>query len=244
MVAMIPGILWMWYIYKSDIFEPEPIGKIILIFVGGILMVIPVALIEAGFSELMGISGNIDSLYKAISLSWFIAGIIEEFAKFGVVIFGIYFTKDFNEPIDGIIYSSAAALGFASLENFIYINKFGTAIILIRGPLSTLGHLLFSALWGYGLGRGKFHPTIARRLAFTGLLLAAGAHGLFNFFLMSKNIFPNVIGITMAIMVIPFVFGLWIVLRHLIRKSESVSPFNPDKIPDELDQYDERNDIG
>ena len=69
MVAMIPGILWMWYIYKSDIFEPEPIGKIILIFVGGILMVIPVALIEAGFSELMGISGNIDSLYKAISLS-------------------------------------------------------------------------------------------------------------------------------------------------------------------------------
>ena len=243
LVAMIPGILWMWYIYKSDKFEPEPLGNVIMVFLGGFLAVIPVALIEVGISAMLGISGNIDTLYEAVSSSWFVAGILEEFAKFSVVLFAVYYTKEFDEPIDGIVYSSAAALGFASLENFFYISRMGIGVILIRGPLSTAAHMLFSAFWGYGLGRGKFHPKIARRLAISGLLLAAGAHGLFDFFLMSSKVFSPELGSLLAFLVIPLMVTLWIILLREIRKDESISPFNPHRKPDELDEYDDTNEI-
>ncbi|MCD6595756.1 PrsW family intramembrane metalloprotease [bacterium] len=242
-VAMIPGILWMWYIYRSDKFEPEPLGKIIMVFLGGFFAVLPIALIEVGISAMLGISGDIDTIYEAVSASWFVAGILEELTKFGVVLFAVYYSKEFDEPIDGIVYSSAAALGFASLENFLYMSQMGIGVILIRGPLSTLGHLLFSAFWGYGLGRGKFHPKIAKQLTISGLLLAAGAHGLFNFFLMSSKIFSPAIGSLLAFMVIPLVIGLWILLVRKIRKDESISPFNPHRKPDELDEYDDSNEI-
>jgi len=236
LIAFLPGILWMWYIYRSDKFEPEPPGKVIFVFFGGFLAVLPVALLEVGMSSLLGLSGDIDSLYEAVGSSWFVAGIIEEFAKFGVVLFAVYYTKEFNEPIDGIIYSSAAALGFATLENFFYMMKHGTAIILVRGPLSTLGHLLFSAIWGYGIGRGKFHPRIARRLAISGLLLAASAHGLFNFLLMSQQVFGSALGALLSFCVLPFTMALWMLLRREIQRAEAISPFNPRRHPDELNE--------
>ena len=238
-IALIPGVLWMWYIYRRDKFEPEPVGKIILVFFGGFLAVIPVALIEVGVSSLFGLSGDVDSLYEAVGSAWFVAGLVEEFAKFGVVLFAIYYTKEFDEPVDGIVYASAAALGFASLENFFYMSEAGTSVILIRGPLSTFGHVLFSSLWGYGLGRGKFHPKIAKKLCITGLLLAAGAHGLFNFLLMSPGIFSSTIGTILALMVLPFVGGLWILMIRHIRKAEAISRYNPNPEPDELDKFDD-----
>lgn len=241
-VALLPGILWMWYIYRSDKFEPEPIGKIIMVFLGGFFVVMPVALVEVGMSSIFGLSGDIDSLYEAVGAAWFVAGIVEEFAKFGIVLFAVYYTKEFDEPIDGIIYSSAAALGFASLENFFYMMQHGTAIIFIRGPLSTLGHMLFSAMWGYGLGRGKFHPRVAKRLAVTGLLLAAGAHGLFNFLLMSREIFGETVGTLLSLCVLPFTAALWLLLRKQIHRAEDVSPFNPKRKSDELDEYDSGED--
>ncbi len=241
-LAILPGILWMWYIYKSDKFEPEPISKIITVFLGGMFVVIPVAMIEVGVSYFLQVNRGLGPVYDVVAASWFVAGTFEELAKFGVVLFGIYFTREFDEPVDGIVYSSAAALGFASLENFLYMTQHGTAVILIRGPLSTFAHLLFSAMWGYGLGEGKFHPATAKSLVISGLILAAGAHGLFNFFLMSEKIFSPVVGALVAMLVLPLVFALWIVLKNLIHKAELDSPFRPRRqkeIP-----YDERNSIG
>jgi len=237
-LAIIPGVLWMIYIYKSDKFEPEPIGKITLVFLGGFFAVIPVGLIEVGFSGLLGFSGDIDSIFELIGSTWGITGVIEECAKFGVVIFAIYYSKEFDEPVDGIVYASAAALGFASLENFLYMMNKGTAVILIRGPLSTFAHVLFSSMWGYGLGRGKFHPKLAKRLAVSGLILAAGAHGLFNFLLLSPEVFSKTVGTLMALMVLPFVGALWFVLIRQIKKAEIISPFNPNREKDELDKSD------
>ncbi len=215
----------MVYIYKSDRFEPEPLGAVAVVFATGALSVIPVALIEQGLSSMLGFEGEIDTLYEVVGSSWFVAGFVEEMAKFGVVLFAIYYAKEFDEPVDGIVYSSASALGFASLENFLYLNRYGTHVILVRGPLSTLAHLLFSSMWGYGLGRGKFHPRAAKRLALWGLVLAAAAHGTFNFLLMSEGVLGNATKIPLALGVLPFTFALWLVLRREIHRAEEESPF-------------------
>ena len=86
-IAFFPGILWMWYIYRSDKFEPEPLGKIIAVFFGGFFVVLPVIFVELGVSSILGLSGDIDSLYEAVGASWFVAGLVEEFSKFGIVLF-------------------------------------------------------------------------------------------------------------------------------------------------------------
>ncbi len=242
-LSLLPGILWMYYVYRSDKFEPEPIKTVIMVFFCGFVIFIPTMLIEIGIKDLFGFTGRISSIFEAVGTAYFVTGLVEEFMKFGVVLFAVYYAKEFDEPVDGIVYSSAAALGFASLENFMYMNQYGTQVILLRGPLSTLGHILFSSMWGYGLARGKNHPKIARRLAITGLLFAALAHGTFNFILMSPIIFGYNIGMLIAFFILPFTYGLWVLLRIRIKKSESISPYNPDAEEDDYNVFDDMNDI-
>ncbi len=242
LLALLPGILWLWYVYKSDRFEPEPLGNVIIVFIGGFFAVFPAILIELGLRMLLGLTGYATTIYEAIGSAWFIAGAVEEVIKFSVVLFVIYFNKEFDEPVDGIVYASAAAVGFASLENFFYMLRFGAHVIVLRGPLSTLGHIVFSTLWGYGLGRGKFHPRIAKKLALYGLLLAALAHGAYNFLLMSPSVFGENIGIPLAFCVIPLTLFLWYVMHKHIKKSEAISPYNPHPEEDELDKYDDMNE--
>jgi protease PrsW len=250
-ISLLPGILWMWYIYKSDKFEPEPVKSIILVFALGFFAVFPTILVELGLSAVLGQSSSsegLKSIGEAASSSWIVAGVVEEVAKFLVVLLVIYRTKDFNEPLDGIVYSSAAALGFASLENYFYMLSSGTSVILIRGPLSTLGHLLFSAIWGYGLGRGKMHPHSARRLAFWGLVLGAFAHGLYDFILFSSSMIDIGIGKAPTVLLaFLFVAGwiaiLWLILKRNIKKSENDSPFNPKNKIEPPDNFDDNQNL-
>ena len=102
-LAFAPGIFWLWFFYKKDKWEPEPKRLIVETFIWGLLAVIPVAIVEYPFRS-----------------PWFAgavvaAPIIEEFAKLLVVRLAVFKNAEFNEPMDGITYSAAAALGFASI---------------------------------------------------------------------------------------------------------------------------------
>lgn len=238
-LSILPGILWMLYIYKSDKFEPEPIKLVLKVFVGGMLIVFVAIPVELGVPYLLGCQGTLTNFLDVFWQAYFVAGVVEEFLKFAVVLFGVYFSKDFSEPVDGIVYSSAVALGFASLENFLYMLQYGASVILVRGTLSTVGHLVFSSFWGYGLGRGKMHPKIANKLALQGLLWSAVTHGTFNFLLMSRIFAGEEAGSLLASIVIPFTAFLWRILAGKIRSAEKISPYNPNKDKDDLNDFNE-----
>jgi RsiW-degrading membrane proteinase PrsW (M82 family) len=87
------------------------------------------------------------------------------------------------------VYATAAALGFAALENFFYLLDNGAWLILIRGPLSTLNHVLFSALWGYALGMATVQtdPHEASKLVRNGLIMASLGHGFSNTLLLAGS---------------------------------------------------------
>ncbi len=89
--------------------------------------------------------------------------VVEELLKFSMVALFVYRDKEFNEPMDGIVYATATALGFATLENIVYVFDLQTISSLfitgsIRAILSVPGHALFAVFWGYGLGIAKFMP--------------------------------------------------------------------------------------
>jgi RsiW-degrading membrane proteinase PrsW (M82 family) len=212
-VATAPAVFWLWYFYRRDRYEPEPKLLIIRTFILGMLVTIPVAFIEGILP--------ISDLYLAILG----APIIEELAKYLVVKRTVYHSPEFDEPMDGVVYAASAALGFATMENIVYISTaYLTSpledlllIYALRALLSVPGHALFSSIWGYTLGRAKFDPMRGTGFIMGGLILAMALHGVFNFFLYSSPLLA--LGVFILILV-----AWWIVL-HLVEDALRRSPF-------------------
>jgi RsiW-degrading membrane proteinase PrsW (M82 family) len=183
LLGFAPGIFWLWYFYHRDKIEPEPKQLIIRTFFVGLAAAIPAAIAESLFVLIPGMDGLV--------LLVVVAPVIEEYFKYLAVRVAIYRHAEFDEPMDGIVYAAAAALGFASIENVGYLfsskNNGGWGavqlIFIVRALLSVPGHVLFSSVWGAALGRAKFmsDPSAARRLIQSGLIGAMILHGLFNF---------------------------------------------------------------
>jgi RsiW-degrading membrane proteinase PrsW (M82 family) len=135
----------------------------------------------------------------------------------------IYDCPDLNEPIDGIVYSSAAALGFATFETIGYLFIFGWKAIFIRALVAVPAHVLFSSFWGYGIARGIYHPEERKDLT-KWFALGAFSHGLWDFMLFSVMAHPPyvIVGLLLDLVLFFVMYG-WIKKR--IRWAEEVSPF-------------------
>ena len=152
-----------------------------------------------------------------------LAPVIEETGKFLAVRSTVYKNKAFNEPMDGIVYASAVALGFASIENGFYLLRavnvskdMLSGVLLTRSLLSVPGHALFSSNWGFALGEHKF---FGKRSASVigGLLLAILLHGLFNYLCLVK--YYSAIGLLILLAV------MWHLINRKIKKALKESPF-------------------
>ena len=111
----------------------------------------------------------------------------EELAKLAAFWTGAFMSRELDEPLDGIIYAIAAALGFASVENVVYLIRFEDAsVILMRGFTATPGHAAFSGALGFFFGLARFSEGPRRyALMGAGLLLAVVLHGLYDICLFS-----------------------------------------------------------
>jgi RsiW-degrading membrane proteinase PrsW (M82 family) len=231
LVPVIPGILWLALLYRTDKYEPEPKRAVALTFVLGILAIIPAFIGERLGDHVYPYLRAVDAVATTPDLSmspvplligcFLIIGPCEELAKFLAVRLVMFRSREFDEPLDGIIYASAAALGFASLENVFYVVDFAGGphvrwgMLGLRSFLALPGHVIFSCAWGVALGRAKFDP---RYRVWPRLLGAMALHGLYDFLLMYPPLRPAII-LYMSLMV-P-------VLWRQIRTLRDDSPFAP-----------------
>jgi RsiW-degrading membrane proteinase PrsW (M82 family) len=222
-IAFGPAVFWLWYFYSKDKLDPEPKRLIAKTFFLGMLLGLPATFLELLF---------LDSLVVSV----LIAPAIEESLKYAGVRYTVYRSAEFDEPLDGIIYAAAVALGFASVENVFYLlaiyfsvtdaeptlevmSPFGAvaSVFAIRALISVPSHVLFSSMWGYALGRGKFLPAIeARMLIRWGLVYAIVCHGLFNF--SASRLPEGALGVLLLVTI------LWRVLRRRIREVQTNAP--------------------
>jgi len=217
LLAIVPGLFWLWYFYSRDKYEPEPLSWIVLIYFFGIVITIPVAIMQ----------GIIGLILPEIMIAVLVAPVFEETAKYLVVRRTVYETREFNEPVDGIVYAAAAGLGFATLENVIYVfSALESSLVLalqtgvVRAFISVPGHVLFSVMWGYALGRARIMPPGQRpAIIFGGLVLAMAAHGLFNLLLYDALGF--------AVLILVVVPLLWLAVDRRIRDALAQSVFRP-----------------
>lgn len=175
----------MWFFLRLDVIRPASRRWIALTFLWGCVATIPAALLEFPFisPELLESDATVVPDFTSVAVAMLlVVGPVEELCKFGAVRFGAYRSLYFDSPIHGLVFSIAASLGFASLENLFYVLQYGPEVMLLRAPLSTLGHLVFGAIWGQALGRyyasgGQTKLELAGSLAGAALI-----HGLFNVF--------------------------------------------------------------
>jgi RsiW-degrading membrane proteinase PrsW (M82 family) len=209
-IAVIPGIALSLGIYLTDRYDREPVKLLIKLFLFGIVSAIPTIIVEQFLSRVNIFSGLLSIAWT----SFIVAGLTEEFFKRMVVMRVAYYHSAFNEKLDGIKYCTFASLGFATIENIMYIFSNYDADPYIgwyRGLLSVPAHMLFAVTMGYYLSLARFSPDKKTRDQYfsRSLVVPMLFHGTFNFILMAK------IPILM-ILFIPFVVFMWIVnLRKL-----------------------------
>ncbi len=191
-VAFTPGIFWLWFFAKRNVYRPEPKRLLAKTFFLGMLSTIPAGIVELLVLNDRLLDSDPTTMLDVAIVMFAVVGPVEEFSKFLAVRFFVYRSLYFEEPMDGLVYSAAASLGFASLENLLYVYSFGPEVMIVRAPLSTLGHVIFGAFWGYALGnraqKGQHH--FLRVVA--GLTAAAAIHGLFNVAVFAQPLFSLV----------------------------------------------------
>ena len=180
-----PGLFWLWLVYQRDRYLPSPLPLVIRTFLYGVLVSVPIVLVGVALTGFGAI--DVDqpghSLGTAAYTAFIVAGFTEELGKFLAVRQTLYKSPYFSEPMDGLIFAAAAALGFASIENVGYMVSFGAAVVLLRGVFSTVGHVLFAAPWGFALGRQKRGGPSGALFTRAALVVGITAHGLFDFFI-------------------------------------------------------------
>lgn len=232
-LAILPVIVLLIYIYKQDKYEKEPVRMLALAFLLGILS-IPLALFLDGVIDVM--IGGTSVFYMA----FFQAGIPEEFAKWVLFMLVIWRNKNFDEFFDGIVYMSFIGLGFACVENIMYV--FGEQELLsslrvgvMRAVLSVPAHFLFAVIMGYFLAMAKFVRANRTKYLCFSLLFPILAHGLFDYLLMLSS-FVSEIGFDFVgfILLVGFVLldiKMWkVCLKNIKRMQENTRVERNNKI--------------
>lgn len=189
--VILPVLFWAFYHYYKDERQPEPVGHLLLAFLLGVG-----SFYLAGFMyEALGLVGlrfDAFELAETNPFGLFVYAIlaiggIEEAAKMIPFLLVVIHFKEFNEPVDGVIYSSFIALGFAMLENVQYMQSLNIYEAMARGFAGPVVHIVFASVWGYYIGR-KFLcgrpivPTILIILAVTAVV-----HGLYDFLVLTMH---------------------------------------------------------
>jgi RsiW-degrading membrane proteinase PrsW (M82 family) len=189
--AVAPSLLLGWYFHKRDLY-PEP-GRVLWATFGlGVLtvaLVLPVELLMGAVME--RIEGAVG---RGAADAFLVAALPEETLKLLVLLGYSYRHRSFNEPMDGIIYGVMASLGFATLENALYVMDGGLGTALMRAFTSVPSHATWGAVMGYFVGRARFAPAGRLGLIFSGFFTAVTLHGLYDFPLLSLDAAGKVFG--------------------------------------------------
>jgi len=212
LASLLPGLFWLWYFKRYDTGDQEPPARLIWCLLLGALAVLPALVWEAPFREQLQ---SVQAVPRQLALSFLVVGLGEELFKLLALLVALARAGEFSEPMDGIIYAIAGGIGFAVVENVLYIAAFGLAAAPLRGTVAALAHISFSGLAGYYLGLARFSPkpwtTIGK-----GLAAAAAAHGFYDFLLITQTASP--------FLVVPLLAGLQYLLFAAMGRAARLRP--------------------
>lgn len=199
LLSLAPVFILLAYVYFRDKYEKEPIGLIVRGLVAGAFIILPVALVEKGLILLFP---SLTTLSNAFFQGYVVAGATEELFKFAAVYLLFWRNQNFNEKFDGIVYAVAVSLGFAAIENIMYVYRGSMEVGIGRAFTAVPAHTLFGVIMGYYLGLAKFVPELKTNLLWKAILFPWFFHGTYDFLILSGK--P-----LLMVGFIPLLFFLW-----------------------------------
>ncbi len=213
LAALMLAFIWGAYLRKINIFSKVKWTQVLItIFVGGITTVV---VILFDLPEFKGVDQQHILTQKLIYYLYNVA-LMEEVCKFaGLLLVIIIFQRWFREEPNYIIYASLVALGFATVENFIYFYKHGVSIIYMRGMMGTVAHIIgTSIIAGFMVVGLRKNIATAALYSFFGAIVATVIHGLYNFFISLDAISFSIFNI--EIKILPVVFFAITILIYAV----------------------------
>lgn len=201
--AAAPAVILLIYFLRYDAKKPEPGGMVLRVFLGGIAATVPLL----AFSLILNVGSPHEHLppllFQAVE-AFVIAGLLEESAKLWVVRRLAYRSPYFDEIMDGIVYTITASLGFACLENILFVLGGTWQTAVARALTAVPFHAVCSGVMGYYVGKAKFSRTPRQELALfrRGLFTAVLLHGTYDFLIFLSPAF----GSLFAAMVVPVIY--------------------------------------
>ncbi len=209
-----PVLFWAAYHYHKDRHMPEPVGNLLLCFVLGIGSFYLGKMMYLGL-DLIGLRLDAFALAESswaglLTYSILAIGGIEESAKLLPFLIVVLRFRAFDEPVDGIIYAAFIALGFASVENILYLQYVTGLEMIGRGFASPLVHIMFASIWAYYIGLAFLKQQKLASVVLKYLVLAAVVHGIYDF-----------VVIALPLSALPLsallILAIWLWRMHLIR---------------------------
>jgi protease PrsW len=230
-----PSLFLLTFFYLRDRWQREPMHRVALAFgLGTYAMAAArgLAYTVLAFLPPDWLSGGTEA--ARLFESFVLAGYIEESAKAIVLFTAIYHWDEFDEPLDGVVYGVAVSLGFATLENILYIAQAqsafepGLSIVWQRALFAVPAHALFGGAMGYYAGKSKFDRTnraaLWRDRVFS-LLVPLVFHGAYNYALhhqLDARVWTVVTALSLA---------MWIFVLRRVQHADRASPFRPPDPP-------------
>jgi RsiW-degrading membrane proteinase PrsW (M82 family) len=203
-LAVLPVYLLCAYVYAKDK-EKESKKLLRKLFLFGMLTIIVAVILELLLGLIFKAEDNSNYIIQFISI--FISiGFIEEICKWTVLRIGAFNNKEFNHIYDMIVYSVNVSLGFAVLENILYVLSSGFATGIVRALISVPGHACFAIFMGYYLGLAKINQVNDLKNKYMkniilSILSPTLIHSIFDFLLLSKSNLNIVIFLVFLILI-------------------------------------------
>jgi RsiW-degrading membrane proteinase PrsW (M82 family) len=181
-LGAVPAVLWLAWVRRKDARAPEPRALVLLVFLLGGFAAIAQNLLRPRVEYALlrdGISAR-DLVLDA----FVVTAASEEILKACAFTIGAAWCREWDEPLDGVVYGAAAGLGFAAVENAYFLAATGeTAVVWQRGFTATFAHVAFSAGFAFCVGLGRLGRVSLPRGVFVGALYAIGTHGAYDLLL-------------------------------------------------------------
>ncbi len=209
-----PGLALLSYFYLKDHYETEPISVVLKAFLYGVCLVFPIMFLQ----YVLDVEGVFTTDFDTAFLS---AALLEEFFKWFILMVAIYQHIAFDEPYDGIVYGAAVSLGFATMENTLYLLANGVEHAFTRAILPVSSHALFGVIMGFYLGKAKFLAVKRKYYVLLAFIVPFLLHGVYDFILITQKMW--------VYWMLPFMMYLWWFGLKKVKRARILSDFHAAK---------------
>lgn len=207
LAALSPAVIIVYIFFQHDHqYNKEPYSLLVKCFFAGVLS----TLVSLLFSQPLGLLGFNKGIEGAFYNAYFMAAISEEIAKFLMLHLVVSRAHAFDQYYDGVLYAVCVSMGFAALENVLYVREGGYSVAMTRAVLAVPGHMLFAVPMGFFYAFSRFQPEKKNYYLALCLVVPILLHGTYDFGLMASGVLAERNpGTTVLLLIGLLLFIIW-----------------------------------